>query len=105
MMHGQVNTDGNVQGREDVAERVRSTVADGLARFADRLTRVEVYLSDENSDKGGADDKRCLIEARIAGMEPIVASHTAAAVPVAIDGALDRLRRALDSAIGKLESR
>ncbi|MDX9740055.1 MAG: HPF/RaiA family ribosome-associated protein [Gammaproteobacteria bacterium] len=104
-MHVQVNTDGNVQGREDVTERVRATVSDGLARFADRLTRVEVHLSDENSAKAGADDKRCLIEARVAGMDPVVASHNAAALPVAIDGALDKLRRALDSAIGRLEKR
>lgn len=104
-MQVQVHTDGKVQGREDVKERVRTMVTDGLARYADRLTRVEVHLSDENSSKAGADDKRCLMEARVAGMEPVVASHYASTVPVAIDGALDKLRRGLDSAIGRLESR
>lgn len=104
-MQVQVHTDGNIQGREDVTDRVRTTVADALARYADRITRVEVHLSDENSAKAGADDKRCLLEARVAGMQPIVASHNASALPIAIDGALDKLRRALSSAIGRLEER
>lgn len=104
-MQVQVNTDNHIQGREDLAERVKGLVAEGLERFSDRVTRVEVHLSDENSRKAGEDDKRCLLEARLSGMHPIAVSHQASALQQAIDGALDKLRRALDSALGKLDRR
>lgn len=101
----QVHTDSHLKGRDDIVDRVRKTVSDGLARHAERITRVDVHLSDENATKGGAADKRCVIEARPAGMQPIVARHQAPAFPLAVDGALDKLQRALESAIGRLESR
>lgn len=99
-MQVQVNTDSSIHG-EDLAARVRTMVAAGLERFAERITRVEVHLSDQNGQKAGDDDKRCLLEARVAGMQPVAVSHQAAAMQPAIDGALDKLKRALDSAIGK----
>lgn len=40
-MKVQVNTDGSMEGTEDVAEMVRSTVHAALDRCGDRLTRVE----------------------------------------------------------------
>lgn len=103
-MQVQVNTDKNIQG-EDLAERVRTMVSDALDRFSDRVTRVEVHLSDENSHKAGDDDKRCLLEARPAGLQPIAVSHQADTLPQAIDGALDKLKRALESALGKQDRR
>ncbi|MDR2877484.1 MAG: HPF/RaiA family ribosome-associated protein [Chromatiales bacterium] len=104
-MQVQVNTDSNIQGRDDVTERVKASVVHALERFGERITRVEVHLSDENSTKAGAADKRCLLEARLPGMQPVIASHHADGLPQAIDGALDKLRRALESAIGKHTNR
>ncbi len=103
-MQVQVNTDNNVQG-EDLVARINTMVAQGLERFSERVTRVEVHLSDQNGQKAGDDDKRCLLEARVAGMQPVAVSHQAPAMQQAIDGALDKLRRALDSALGKQERR
>lgn len=103
-MQVHVNTDKNIQG-EDLADRVRGMVSDTLARYGERVTRVDVHLSDENSTKAGADDKRCLLEARLAGMRPIAVSHQAEALLLAIDGALEKLTRALDSDIGRREEK
>lgn len=103
-MQVQINTDKNIQG-EDLEERVRGMVTDALARYGDRITRVEVYLSDENSAKAGANDKRCVIEARPAGMRPIAVTDQADSLPRAIDGALQKLERALSSDIGRLEEK
>lgn len=103
-MQIQVNTDKNIQG-EDLPERVRTIVSSALERFSGRVTRVEVHLSDENSHKAGSDDKRCLLEARLSGLQPIAVSHHAHALPQAIDGALDKLKRALESALGKEDRR
>jgi hypothetical protein len=47
----QINTDDNVNHSDTLTERIEATVRDVLDRFADQVTRVEVHLSDENSDK------------------------------------------------------
>lgn len=98
----QVNTDRNIEGRDELVRRVEEKVGAALQRYADRLTRVEVHLGDENSDKKPGDvDKRCLLEARPAGLKPLAVSHQAPTTDLALDGALDKFRRAFDSAIGK----
>lgn len=99
-----VNTDRNVEGHEALAEHVEASLRHGVARFSERLTRVEVHLSDENSHKHGADDKRCVIEARIAGRQPTAVTHHAPDVDKAVAGAIDKLRSALDTVFGKMAS-
>ena len=65
-MQVQINTDHN--GREAVAGRITGLMEDVLRHVSDNVTRVEVHLSDENSDqKGGVGAMRCVIEARIEG--------------------------------------
>jgi len=61
-------------------------------------------LSDLNSTKTGPDDKRCLVEARVAGLQPISASHQAPTLALAIDGAGERMASALDTAFGKRDA-
>ncbi len=97
-----VNTDSSVEGHEALTEAVEASIRHGIARFADRLTRVEVHLSDENSHKHGSDDKRCVMEARIAGRQPTAVTHNAADMDKAVAGAVDKLRRALDTVFGKM---
>jgi len=97
-MQIQVHTDANVQGSEQLAAEVRAAVNGALGHLADHVSRVEVHLGDENGKKGGADDKRCMIEARVEGRPPIAITHHAATVALAVDGAADRLRRSLEEA-------
>lgn len=104
-MQIQVNTGENVQGRESLIARVEAGVSAALSRFDDRLTRVEVYLGDENADKGGAADKRCTIEARPAGQQPVAVTHKAATLDEALDGAAEKLGSLLESKFGRLEDR
>ncbi len=100
-----VNTDSNFTADTDLTVLVKSIVDSSLEHYADRITRVEVHFTDENSDKkGGADDIRCLMEARVSGLQPLVASHRAGSVEEAADGAADKLQRAVGSALGKLEA-
>lgn len=101
-MHVQVNTDNNVEGRDELIREVQATVENTLGRFADQLTRVEVHLNDENSHKGGDGDKRCLMEARPAGLQPIAVSHNGATLDQAVAGAVKKLRATLDSTFGRL---
>lgn len=99
-----LNTDNHVQGDEALAEHVNGVVESVLGRFSKQVTRVEVHLSDVNAGKAGDDDKRCVMEARLEGRPPTVASNDGPTMRVAISGAAHKLQRALDSSLGKLSS-
>ena len=81
-------------------------VRNALDRFSEHITRVEVYLNDENSDKKpGINDIRCLLEVHLAGLQPIVVSHQAETLAQAVDGAADRMKRSLISTLEQLSDR
>jgi ribosome-associated translation inhibitor RaiA len=100
-MQVKVNHDDHLRITGETAERLSRMVEDALAKYADRVTRVEMHLEDVNAGKHGNADKRCLIEARLAKLQPVAVTHHAESVQLAIDGALERLDRALEHAIGK----
>ncbi len=102
-MHIQINTDSNIDGTEELATHVKGVVESALSRFSDRITRVEVHLSDQNSDKGGQDDKRCMMEARLEGRQPTAVTHLAASLDDAVDGAADKLKRSIESTLERLK--
>ena len=86
-------------------DEAEDIVESGLARFGDQITRVEVHLSDVNGLKHGVDDKRCLLEARLAGLQPLAVSDQADTLHSAITGATRKLVRSLDSTLGRLNDR
>jgi ribosome-associated translation inhibitor RaiA len=101
-MQIQTNTDRNITGSEGLAAQAQTIVEGALARFSDQITRVEIHLSDESGDRGGVEDKRCLMEARLEGRQPIAVTHQAATVEQAMDGAADKLKRSIESTLGRL---
>ena len=102
----QISTDRNIEGGDALAHQVETVVRNTLDRLSEQITRVTIHLSDENSDKkSGTADKRCLLEARPAGLQPISVSHQAATVEQAVDGAVEKLKRSLDSILGRLDGR
>lgn len=86
----------NLPHSDQLTDHVHDTLNTRLARFADRLTRVEVHLGDVNEHKPGPDDKRCLLEARLAGKEPLVVEEHADDPYTAINNAARTLVRALE---------
>ena len=102
-MQVQVNTDNHIKGSEELTRRVTAVVEDALGRFGDRVTRVGVHLTDESSSaKSAGDDKRCVMEARLAGLQPIAVSHQGASLEQAVEGAADKLQQTLDRTLGRL---
>ena len=102
----QVNTDSQVEHSAELDVDIAERVTNGLERFSDQLTRVEVHLTDENSGaKGGGTDIRCSLEARVSGRQPIVVRHDAANPDQATDGAVRKMRTALERVLGKLGRR
>ncbi len=100
-MQIQVNTDHNVKGGDLLIQYVKGLLNDSLNSFMDEVTRVEVYISDENGPKGGSDDLRCTMEARIRGMQPIAVTHHDANIDLAIAGAADRITRSVRKTLKK----
>lgn len=74
---------------------VRGEIEDALGRFADRITRVEVHIGDRNGPRGGSDDKRCMMEARPAGSQPVAVEATGAEFHAVVTDAAGKLQRAL----------
>jgi len=100
-----ITTDNHIHGGEHLTRDVEATVTEALRRFMPQLQRVEVHLADENSHKSSDNDKRCTIEARLAGLQPLAASGHGANLDQAVDGALDKLIHQLDHKLGRLGER
>ncbi|MDA0244740.1 MAG: HPF/RaiA family ribosome-associated protein [Chloroflexi bacterium] len=104
-MQIQVNTDRNIEGSATMAGEVETAVREALDRFREKITWIEVHLSDENSNKkGGNDDIRCLLEATLAGLPRAIASEQAATWEQAVHGAAGKLKNALETTFGRLEN-
>jgi ribosome-associated translation inhibitor RaiA len=104
-MQIQVHSDNHIEGSARLVEWVSASVASKLERFDDELTRVVVHLHDDNGLKAGAQDKRCQIEARPKGLQPLSVTHKAESLEQAIEGAVEKLHHALDHQFGKLRSK
>jgi ribosome-associated translation inhibitor RaiA len=96
-----VHTDNHIKGSEDLARRVEAEVVAALGRFGEQVVTVEVHLNDVNSHKHGV-DKRCMMEARLAGLQPIAVTHMAETLDEAIEGAAEKLERSIEHTVDKL---
>ncbi|MGO4393306.1 HPF/RaiA family ribosome-associated protein [Variovorax sp. M-6] len=104
-MQIQVNTSNGIENKDALERWADSEMRQALARFVDDVTRVEIHLSDENHDASGGGDKRCVMEARLARHQPLAVSHHAPSLDDAFRGASDKLKRSLDSTLGRLYGR
>jgi ribosome-associated translation inhibitor RaiA len=102
-MQVQVNTSNGIQNKDALERWADEYLTAELARFKQEITRVEVQLSDENKAKNGATDKRCTMEARLTGHEPLAVNHHAETQDLAFRGATQKLIRLLDHTLGKLD--
>ncbi|WP_373536802.1 HPF/RaiA family ribosome-associated protein [Microcoleus sp.] len=103
-MQIQIHTGHNIEGHEALATPVSGVVADSLSRFSDRITHVDVHLSDVNSDKKGGDrDMRCVIEAHLKGLQPLAVTNQAATIDQSVDGAAEKMTHLLEHTLGRLE--
>jgi len=97
----QFNTDNNIRGSEELRVPLIALISKKLSRFGHQITRVEVHMSDEDGDKDGLNDKRCMIEARLEGMQPIAVTYHANTHEQAVEGAIDKLKASLDKTLGR----
>lgn len=98
LLHADPHTDGSAA----MAEHLELVVKEALARFGQRVTRVEAHLSDAaGPNKSSADGIHCTLEARLVGEEAVVVKEHAGNAHQAIAGAVRKLKRAVDTAIAK----
>lgn len=99
-----INTDSSIQGREEFADRLSADIAKMLERVSDHVTRIEVHLSVEG-DKHGHDNKRCLMEARMEGRQPIAVTEQSQSIDKAVHGACEKMRRVIDTTLGRIHDK
>src|SRR5689334_10029678 len=96
-MHVEVSTDTRTSA--DIAG-VSAAVEAGLSRYKERITRVEVHLSDVNGPKGGR-DCRCALEARPSGRQPVAVTNEANTLDDAVKGAVEKMSSLLTTVFGR----
>ncbi len=103
-MHIQINTDNHIEGTSELTELAMSEVESALEYLSIHVTRVEVHLSDENSHKGGSSDKRCVMEARLEGHQPLAVTAEGESIDMAVGEAAEKLKRAIEHTIGRAQA-
>ena len=104
-MQVQVHAGDNVQGGESLAQWAQDEVQNKLSRFREQVTRVEVYLTDVDALRNGGKGKRCVMETRAAGRQPLAVNAEAEKVAEAFNAALEKLHRALETDIAKMRDK
>lgn len=98
----QIHADNQIDRDNGRDARLEEQIRQRLARFEDRITDVEVHVSDVNGPRGGNSDLRCSMEARLSGIPPVAAVDEGSTVDRCVIGAAKKVVRALDHQLGKL---
>lgn len=97
-----INTDKNVDGNERAINYYTEELKRELDRFDDKITRVEVHFGDENGEKFGKNDKRCMLEVRLQKKQPIAVTDHAESSEKAFYNAVEKLKKVLNTTFEKM---
>jgi ribosomal subunit interface protein len=90
LMQIQIHSNG-LHNSDAVNARLTKEVEAALKVWRGQVTRVEAHLHDDNGPKSGQ-DKRCVLEIRLAGIQPL-----------AVEASSDDMYMAIAQAAGKAE--
>ena len=99
----QINTDKTLIVDKRSNDFFISQITEALQRFESHITRIEVHLKDENGKKDGFNNISCLLEARLEGKQPIAITNQADTIELAITGAIDKIKTAIETILGKIQ--
>jgi len=99
----QINSDKNLSWERRSSDFFTDQIADALHRFESHITRIEVYLKDENGKKDGPNDISCLLEARLQGKKPIAVTSQGDTIDIAVNGAIVKIKAAIETILGKIQ--
>lgn len=97
-----INSDKNISMHAALSASIEDEIHRLLDRFDSHLTRIEVFVTDENADKSGARDKRCVLEARPNNHQPLTVTDESADVQTAVSGAAKKMQRLLETTFGRI---
>ncbi|WP_166922643.1 HPF/RaiA family ribosome-associated protein [Flavobacterium poyangense] len=100
----QINTDKNIEGHERLGAYFSGELEKTLARFEDKITRVEIHFGDENGEKFSLHDKKCVIEVRTAKLQPITVTEHAESIEKAFQGASAKIKKSLTTTFEKMKA-
>ena len=99
----QINTDKSLTGEKRSSDFFISQITEALQRFESHITRIEVHLKDENGKKDGFNNISCLLEARLEGRQPIAINNQADTIDLAVTGAIDKIKTAIETILGRIQ--
>ena len=102
-MQIQINAD-DVTITDALAKRINDELERALEHRSDRITRIEVHIQDTNGPKSGQ-DKRCVMEARPAGDDPITVEDVSDDAYELVRQTARKLRRAVERHIDRERDR
>jgi hypothetical protein len=100
----QINADKNLSVHVEFSAKLNDLLSQELSRFSEQITRLEVHLSDKNGGKDGQKDKRCMIEARLEGRQPIAVTAEADTHEQSVELAINKLKNSFETIYGCLKN-
>ena len=97
----QVNTDKHIEGSAALIAHFSGVIKEELDRYDEHLTRVDAHLSDENGSKNSGDDKKCVLEAKVKGSNPIVVTVVEATMHQSVKTAAEKVAALLEKTLEK----
>jgi len=94
------NTDKHIQGSQSLVEKYSPSLEKMLQKYAEYISKVEVFMADENGQKSGVDDKRCTIEVHINGKPSAAVTDYSDTLAKAMANAKDKLSNLLEHKLG-----
>ncbi len=107
-MKVQINSDQTIKDSYEYLTETQifeKNLMDSLRHFQNYISKIIVRFSDVNGSKESFNDKRCLIEVRLIGVQPIITTHQANNLHMALNGATDKAKRSLSHLFGKMKKR
>ena len=92
----------DLEASDAIVEHVNKRVHAAVHHWEGQITRVEAHLHDDNSKKAGSQDKRCVLEVRMANHQPMVAEDSSDDLYEAITGAAKKLGTVVQRKLEKL---
>jgi hypothetical protein len=101
----QVRTDYHVDGDQGLIAYVEQQVSTGLGAFSEKITSVQVHLSEESGARKGPHQLRCVLEVRLGGHAPAVVTRRGTTKDVVVHGAVVDMHHVHERLYGRLDTR
>ncbi len=99
----EINTEKNFSEQKSFGKNIKELLAVDLLPFQEQITKIEIHFSDQNGNKNGMTDKKCLLEAHLKTIQPIVVTDKSSSYDLALIGATDKLKTTIESIFGKVK--